>query len=175
MGWPRGEAADCKSVYRGSNPLPTSCRGSRRADMLSEQCDLWHCSVHGSGSMADSSSVAPSSSYHRAGSIIIVRGWGKPRADQFQAACNCFRVTLPLCSRNSATFFSILLTTRHIFLARSTNCGRHSGALTSKHHRTTAKKTARPALRGTSRLGLPPPTPSIGQLPNFFGKWLRCV
>ena len=24
MGWPRGEATDCKSVYTGSNPVPTS-------------------------------------------------------------------------------------------------------------------------------------------------------
>ena len=31
MGWPRGEATDCKSVYRGSNPLPTSFSGSRES------------------------------------------------------------------------------------------------------------------------------------------------
>ena len=24
VGWPRGEATDCKSVYTGSNPVPTS-------------------------------------------------------------------------------------------------------------------------------------------------------
>ena len=26
VGWPRGEATDCKSVYTGSNPVPTSNR-----------------------------------------------------------------------------------------------------------------------------------------------------
>ena len=26
VGWPRGEATDCKSVYTGSNPVPTSTR-----------------------------------------------------------------------------------------------------------------------------------------------------
>jgi hypothetical protein len=24
VGWPRGEARDCKSLYTGSNPVPTS-------------------------------------------------------------------------------------------------------------------------------------------------------
>jgi hypothetical protein len=24
VGWPRGEAQDCKSCYTGSNPVPTS-------------------------------------------------------------------------------------------------------------------------------------------------------
>ena len=27
VGWPRGEATDCKSVYTGSNPVPTSLVG----------------------------------------------------------------------------------------------------------------------------------------------------
>ena len=27
VGWPRGEATDCKSVYTGSNPVPTSFAG----------------------------------------------------------------------------------------------------------------------------------------------------
>ena len=26
MGWPRGEAAACKAVYTGSNPVPTSVK-----------------------------------------------------------------------------------------------------------------------------------------------------
>ena len=29
VGWPRGEATDCKSVYTGSNPVPTSLYKSR--------------------------------------------------------------------------------------------------------------------------------------------------
>src|SRR4051812_30591453 len=31
VGWPRGEATDCKSVYTGSNPVPTSYDNSIRA------------------------------------------------------------------------------------------------------------------------------------------------
>ena len=29
--WPRGEARDCKSLYTGSNPVPTSLDNSTRA------------------------------------------------------------------------------------------------------------------------------------------------
>ena len=35
--WPRGEATDCKSVYTGSNPVPTSKLSSRR-----EKCRKTH-------------------------------------------------------------------------------------------------------------------------------------
>ena len=31
VGWPRGEATDCKSVYTGSNPVPTSQQFKTRA------------------------------------------------------------------------------------------------------------------------------------------------
>ena len=31
VGWPRGEATDCKSVYTGSNPVPTSQQIKTRA------------------------------------------------------------------------------------------------------------------------------------------------
>src|SRR3954454_7936346 len=31
VGWPRGEATDCKSVYTGSNPVPTSLQIKTRA------------------------------------------------------------------------------------------------------------------------------------------------
>jgi hypothetical protein len=29
VGWPRGEARDCKSLYTGSNPVPTSIISER--------------------------------------------------------------------------------------------------------------------------------------------------
>ena len=29
VGWPRGEATDCKSVYEGSNPFSTSKRSTK--------------------------------------------------------------------------------------------------------------------------------------------------
>ena len=54
MGWPRGEAADCKSVYRGSNPLPTSTWGSGRVDMRSVQSS----SVCGSLRIMDRGAIA---------------------------------------------------------------------------------------------------------------------
>ena len=31
VGWPRGEATDCKSVYTGSNPVPTSTHHNSRS------------------------------------------------------------------------------------------------------------------------------------------------
>ena len=31
VGWPKGEAAACKAVYAGSNPVPTSQRNTRLA------------------------------------------------------------------------------------------------------------------------------------------------
>jgi hypothetical protein len=31
VGWPNGEAAACKAVYAGSNPVPTSLRNARMA------------------------------------------------------------------------------------------------------------------------------------------------
>jgi hypothetical protein len=38
VGWPRGEAAACKAVYAGSNPVPTSnaCRSSERLSSLGD-------------------------------------------------------------------------------------------------------------------------------------------
>ena len=36
VGWPRGEATDCKSVYTGSNPVPTSTHA-----------DNFICNTHG--------------------------------------------------------------------------------------------------------------------------------
>jgi hypothetical protein len=31
VGWPRGEAQDCKSCYTGSNPVPTSIINSLKS------------------------------------------------------------------------------------------------------------------------------------------------
>ena len=36
VGWPRGEARDCKSLYTGSNPVPTSKRERRSKNYLGE-------------------------------------------------------------------------------------------------------------------------------------------
>src|SRR5690606_9325140 len=35
VGWPRGEATDCKSVYTGSNPVPTSKKQLNMGDWRS--------------------------------------------------------------------------------------------------------------------------------------------
>ena len=39
VGWPRGEARDCKSLYTGSNPVPTSIAFNFGDNAISEAID----------------------------------------------------------------------------------------------------------------------------------------
>ena len=40
VGWPRGEARDCKSLYTGSNPVPTSTAVTRKCAEVGEVIDF---------------------------------------------------------------------------------------------------------------------------------------
>ena len=40
VGWPRGEARDCKSLYTGSNPVPTSTVVTRKCAEVGEVIDF---------------------------------------------------------------------------------------------------------------------------------------
>ena len=40
VGWPRGEARDCKSLYTGSNPVPTSIAVTRKCAEVGEVIDF---------------------------------------------------------------------------------------------------------------------------------------
>ncbi len=155
MGWPRGEATDCKSVYRGSNPLPTSFSGSWRADMRVELCDLWQCSVH--GSRVDGGAHRRwCHRLHHDGA-----GW-RPRGSRVTANTEPitsnrhipgFRVSLLACLSGWGTSSRISRIARLTSRARSTSCGKPSDELTRRPHRPTTT-TTRPAVpKGTPRTG----------------------
>ena len=40
VGWPRGEARDCKSLYTGSNPVPTSTSFAQMCEAVSGVIDF---------------------------------------------------------------------------------------------------------------------------------------
>ena len=78
VGWPRGEAAACKAVYTGSNPVPTSGDWRRGSALPS----------HGRGHWFDPSIA------HHSSRILVIRLFVYARCSQGLAALLGLRVLL---------------------------------------------------------------------------------